>query len=55
MRNRRDFIKGLAGGAAGALAAGSLVDLAAQTGARREVRVGGKRVKVVDILSLIHI
>ena len=59
MRNRREFINvlagGLAGGAVGALVGGAAVpDAAAQTpqsgaGARREVRVGGKRVKVVDI------
>src|ERR1700680_2152070 len=54
MRNRRKFIKGL--GLAGTLVrVGALVDAAAQTpksGApvtRREVRVGGKRVKVVDV------
>jgi aminocarboxymuconate-semialdehyde decarboxylase len=54
MRNRREFIKGL--GVAGALVGGgALVDAAAQapkSGApvtRREVRVGGKRVKVVDV------
>src|SRR5712692_1186133 len=41
MRNRREFIKALAGAAAGASVA------PAQT--RREVRVGGKRVKVVDV------
>jgi aminocarboxymuconate-semialdehyde decarboxylase len=56
MRNRREFIKGLAGGVAGALVGGgALVNAAAQapqSGApvtRREVRVGGKRVKVVDV------
>src|SRR5580692_9605686 len=53
MRNRREFIKGL--GVAGALVrGGALVDAAAQTTksgpvTRREVRVGGKRVKVVDV------
>jgi aminocarboxymuconate-semialdehyde decarboxylase len=54
MRNRREFIKGL--GLAGAVAAGgALVDVAAQTpksggsATRREVKVGGKRVKVVDV------
>ena len=51
MRNRREFIKGL--GVAGALAAGGAV--AAQTPksggpvTRREVRVAGKRVKVIDV------
>ena len=54
MRNRREFFKGIAR-AAGALGGGALVNLGAQTprsgapGGRREVRVGGKRVKVVDI------
>jgi aminocarboxymuconate-semialdehyde decarboxylase len=47
MRNRREFIGGLAGGLAGVLVGGgALVD--AQT-PRREVRVAGKRVKVVDV------
>ena len=45
MQNRRKFIKGMAGGAAGVLACGSIGAQAS----RREVRVGGKRVKVVDI------
>jgi aminocarboxymuconate-semialdehyde decarboxylase len=54
MRNRREFIQGLAGGVAGALVGGgALVDASAQTPqsavTRRDVRVGGKRVKVVDI------
>ncbi|HEY7336832.1 MAG TPA: amidohydrolase family protein, partial [Bryobacteraceae bacterium] len=44
MRNRRQFIQGLAAGMA---ACGVLRDARAQV--RREVRVGGKRVKVVDI------
>lgn len=44
MRNRRQFIQGLAAGMA---ACGVLRDAGAQT--RREVRVGGKRVKVVDV------
>ena len=49
MRNRREFFRALAGGA-GALAGGALAQLGAQTpGGRREVRVAGKRVKVVDI------
>ncbi len=54
MRNRREFIKGL--GLAGALVqGGALVDAAPQAArsrgpvTRREVRVGGRRVKVVDI------
>ena len=56
MRNRREFIKSVAGAAAGAYLAGSSVAdaavQAAQAGApvaRREVRVGSKRVKVVDV------
>jgi len=56
MRNRRDFIQYLAGGLAGTLVGrGALVNAAAQapqsgpSAARREVRVGGKRVKVVDV------
>ncbi len=44
MPNRREFIQGLAAGLAG----GSLVTAAAQS-PRREVRVGSKRVKVVDV------
>ena len=55
MRNRREFIKTVAGVAAGTLlTGGGLVEAPAQApqaGApvtRREVRVGGKRVKVVD-------
>jgi aminocarboxymuconate-semialdehyde decarboxylase len=50
MRNRREFIHTTAGVAAGALIAGRRIG--AQDGApvtRREVRVGPKRVKVVDV------
>jgi aminocarboxymuconate-semialdehyde decarboxylase len=52
MRHRREFIRDLAVGLVGA---GALLDAAPQTPpsatpvARREVRVGGKRVKVVDV------
>jgi aminocarboxymuconate-semialdehyde decarboxylase len=56
MRNRRDFIKGVVGVAAGAyLAGGGIADATAQgpqvssPAPRREVRVRGKRVKVVDV------
>jgi aminocarboxymuconate-semialdehyde decarboxylase len=53
MPNRREFIKTVAGVAAGTLLTGrELVQGAPQAGApvtRREVRVGGKRVKVVDV------
>ncbi len=48
MRHRREFLKGLVGGVVGA----ALLDAAPQSGTpgtRREVRVGGKRVKVVDV------
>jgi aminocarboxymuconate-semialdehyde decarboxylase len=60
MRNRREFIKvfgGVTGVAAGAYLAGrGLAEAAAQAPAgapvpRREVRVAGKRVKVVDVHS----
>ena len=62
MRNRREFIKvfgGMTGVAAGAYLAGrGLAEAAAQAPAgagaaapRREVRVGGQRVKVVDVHS----
>ncbi len=55
MRNRRDFLKTVAGAAAGALVSGGeFADAALQTpqspsAKRREVFVGGKRVKVVDM------
>jgi aminocarboxymuconate-semialdehyde decarboxylase len=55
MRNRREFMKGLAGVAAGAFVAGRVpeAEAQAQQGAgpvtRREVRVGNKRVKVIDV------
>lgn len=50
MTNRRKFLQGLAGGAAGAVLAGSVMAQAPKGGSgRREVRVGGKRVKVIDI------
>jgi hypothetical protein len=45
MRHRREFIRDLT---SGLLGAGALVE-AAPSGTRREVRVGGKRVKVVDV------
>jgi aminocarboxymuconate-semialdehyde decarboxylase len=46
MRSRREFLQSVAGGAAAAFFAELAI---AQTANRREVRVGGKRVKVVDI------
>ena len=53
MRNRREFFQTAAGVAAGTLlTGGALLEGAGQAGApgtRREVRVNGKRVKVVDI------
>ena len=56
MKNRREFIKTVAGVAAGTvLGGGALVEAAARApqagapAARREVRVGSKRVKVVDV------
>jgi len=52
MRNRREFIQTVTGVAAGTLLTGRGVMEAGQAGAavtRREVRVGGKRVKVVDV------
>ncbi|MEQ1947199.1 MAG: amidohydrolase family protein [Bryobacteraceae bacterium] len=49
MRNRREFLQRLAAGAAGAYLAGGAIAQAPRAAARREVRVGTKRVKVVDI------
>jgi aminocarboxymuconate-semialdehyde decarboxylase len=49
MRNRREFVRMAAGVAAGTLLAGSGLPQAGAPVTRREVRVGGKRVKVVDI------
>src|SRR6267143_2833107 len=55
MRNRRDFLKTVAGAAAGVLVTGGgFADAAFQApqaapAKRREVFVGGKRVKVVDM------
>jgi aminocarboxymuconate-semialdehyde decarboxylase len=48
MRNRRDFIRVLAGGMAGTAYAAAQTPKSGPV-TRREVRVGGKRVKVVDI------
>src|SRR6266849_8277845 len=55
MRNRRDFLRTVAGATAGAfVTGGGFADAALQTpqstpAKRREVFVGGKRVKVVDM------
>lgn len=48
MPNRRNFLKTVAGATAGAFVMGRLENAVAQS-ARREVSVGGRRVKVVDI------
>jgi aminocarboxymuconate-semialdehyde decarboxylase len=48
MRNRRDFFKLTAGAAAGAFIAGLPVVGSAQ-GGRRQVSLGGKRIRVVDL------
>ncbi len=50
MRNRRDFIRLTAGAAAGALVAGQAGSIFGQTaGARRQVSIAGRRVRVIDI------
>ncbi|MBI3048945.1 MAG: amidohydrolase family protein [Acidobacteria bacterium] len=51
MSNRRNFLKGIAGAAAGAYVAGRPGNAAARQGApaRRQVTIGGKRVRVIDI------
>jgi aminocarboxymuconate-semialdehyde decarboxylase len=56
MRNRRDFLKTVAGVTTGALLAGKSFAasplqgaMAAAAGGRRQVSIGGRRVKVVDI------
>ena len=48
MANRRDFLKTAAFASAGTLLAGRMFDALGQS-ARKEVRVGGRRVTVVDI------
>lgn len=48
MTNRRNFLKTVACATAGTFVMGRLVDAVAQS-ARREVSLGGRRVKVVDI------
>ncbi len=48
MGNRREFLKTAAGATAGMFAIGGLLDAVAQV-PRREVFIGGRRVKVVDI------
>jgi aminocarboxymuconate-semialdehyde decarboxylase len=45
--NRRDFVKTVAGAAGGAYVAGR--SLSAQTPARRQVSIAGKRVRVIDV------
>ena len=49
MANRRDFFKTVAGAAAGIYVAGRGSASAVQAPARRQVMVGGRRVRVVDI------
>ena len=51
MRTRRDFVRTVAGATAGMVVTGSGFGLAAQApaAARRQVSIGGKRVKVVDM------
>ena len=51
MSNRRDFFKTIAGAAAGVAVSGSLKTSAQAPAARRQVMVGGRRVRVVDIHS----
>jgi aminocarboxymuconate-semialdehyde decarboxylase len=59
MRNRRDFLKNVAGAAAGMFIAGGLakggllppLQVAVPPGKRRELFIGGRRVKTVDIHS----
>lgn len=46
MPNRREFLMSVAGGAAGLLVSGH--SLAAQSG-RRQITIGGRRIKVIDI------
>jgi aminocarboxymuconate-semialdehyde decarboxylase len=48
MANRRDFLKTVGAATAGALVLGRIVNTVAQQG-RREVFIGGRRVKVVDM------
>jgi len=48
MANRREFLRSAAGATAGMFAMGGLLDAVAQI-PRREVSIGGRRVKVVDI------
>ncbi|MEE9571126.1 MAG: twin-arginine translocation signal domain-containing protein, partial [Gammaproteobacteria bacterium] len=48
MSSRREFLKAAAGATAGIFASGGLFDAVAQV-PRREVSIGGRRVKVVDI------
>ncbi|MGH7340835.1 MAG: amidohydrolase family protein, partial [Candidatus Rokuibacteriota bacterium] len=49
MRNRRDFLKTIAGASAGAYVVTRGGGLTAQAPARRQVSIGGKRIRVVDI------
>jgi aminocarboxymuconate-semialdehyde decarboxylase len=50
MANRRDFFKKVAGATAGAYVAGRGVSaLTAQTPARRQISIGGRRIRTIDI------
>jgi aminocarboxymuconate-semialdehyde decarboxylase len=49
MPNRRDFLKSVTGAAAGACVAGRVGTTTAQTPARRQVSIGGKRIRVIDL------
>lgn len=52
MHNRRRFVRTLTGAAAGTWALGhGFVNLTAQAPTRRQVSIGGKRIKVIDIHS----
>jgi aminocarboxymuconate-semialdehyde decarboxylase len=47
--NRRDFVRTMAGVAAGTLVTGAASPLFGQGATRREVSIGGKRIRVVDL------
>jgi aminocarboxymuconate-semialdehyde decarboxylase len=51
MANRRDFVKTVAGAAAGLYVAGGAAASGQAQGGRRQVSIAGKRVRVVDIHS----
>ena len=49
MANRRHFVKTVAGATAGAFIAGSAASLLAQTASRRQISIGGRRIRVIDV------